>query len=61
MGFKPLSNAPYSAYQALQITEADKFVKKIEELQQFLTNEMIWAQSVYKAVVNKKQTLALVY
>ena len=45
----------------MQITEVDKFVKKIEELQQFLINEMIWAQSVYKAVVNKKRTLALVY
>ena len=54
MGFKPLSNALYFAYQAVQIAEADRFVKKIEELQQFLTNEMIWAQSVYKAVVNKK-------
>ena len=54
MGFKPLSNAPYFVYQALQIAEADKFVKKMEELQQFLTNKMIWAQSVYKAVVNKK-------
>ena len=43
MGFKPLSNAPYFIYQALQIAEADKFVKKIEELWQFLTNEMIWA------------------
>ena len=45
----------------MQITEADKFVKKIEELQQFLINEMTWAQSVYKAVVNKKQTPALAY
>ena len=54
MGFKPPSNTPYPAYQALQIAEADKFVKKIEELQQFLTNDMIWAQSVYKAVANKK-------
>ena len=33
----------------------------MEELQQFLTNKMIWAQSVYKAVVNKKQTPALAY
>ena len=43
MGFKPLNNAPYFTYQALQIAEADKFVKKIEELQQFLTNKIIWA------------------
>ena len=43
MGFKPLSNAPYFAYQALQIAEADRFVEKMEELQQFLTNEMTWA------------------
>ena len=41
MGFKLLNNASYPAYQALQIVEIDKFVKKIEELQQFLTNEMI--------------------
>ena len=41
MGFKPLSNAPYSTYQALQIAEADKFVKKMEELQQFFINKMI--------------------
>ena len=40
MGFKPLSNTPYFTYQALQIAEADKFVKKMEELQQFLINEM---------------------
>ena len=61
MGFKPLSNAPYSTYQALQITEADRFVKKMEELQQFLTDEMTWAQSIYKAVVNKKRTSVLAY
>ena len=40
MGFEPLSNAPYFAYQALQIVEADKFIKKIEELQQFFTNKI---------------------
>ena len=45
----------------MQIAEADRFVKKMEELQQFLTNKMIWAQSVYKAVVNKKWTLVLAY
>ena len=45
----------------MQIAKADKFVKKIEELQQFLTDEMTWAQSVYKVVVNKKRTPALVY
>ena len=54
MGFKPLNNAPYPTYQALQIAEADRFVKKMEELQQFLTNEITWAQSVYKAIANKK-------
>ena len=54
MGFKPLSNALYFIYQALQIAKADKFIKKIEELQQFLTNKIIWAQSVYKAIANKK-------
>ena len=61
MGFKPLSNALYPAHQAVQIAEADKFIKKMEELQQFLTNEMTWAQSVYKAVVNKKQIPAPAY
>ena len=39
----------------MQIVEADRFIKKkMEELQQFLINEIIWAQSVYKAIVNKK-------
>ena len=61
MGFKPLSNTSCPAYQALQIAKADRFVKKIKELQQFFTNEIIWAQSVYKAVINKKRTLVLVY
>jgi hypothetical protein len=61
MGFKPLSNTSYPAYQAVQIAEADKFVKKMEELQQFLTDKITWAQSVYKAVVNKKRTPAPVY
>ena len=61
MGFEPLSNAPHSAYQALQIAEADKFVKKMEELQQFLTDEMTWAQSVYEAAANKKRTPAPAY
>ena len=61
MGFEPPSNAPYPTHQAVQIAEADKFIKKMEELQQFLTDEMTWAQSVYKAVVNKKQTPAPAY
>jgi hypothetical protein len=54
MGFKPFSNIPCPTYYALQVAEANEFVKKMEELQQFLINEMIWAQSVYKAAVNKK-------
>ena len=33
----------------------------MEELQQFFTNKIIWAQSVYKSVVNKKQTPAPAY
>ena len=61
MGFKPLNNAFYPTYQALQIAEADRFIKKMEELQQFLINKMTWAQSIYKAVVNKKRTPALAY
>jgi len=53
MGFKPSNNAPHPIYQVLQVAEADRFVKKMEELQQFLTNKMTWAQSVYKASANK--------
>ena len=45
----------------MQIAEADRFIKKIKELQQFLINKITWAQSVYKAIVNKKQTPVLVY
>jgi hypothetical protein len=61
MGFEPSTNAPYPAYQALQVAEADKFVKKMEELQQFLTDEMTWAQSVYEAAANKNRTPAPAY
>ena len=61
MGFEPPSNAPHPAHQAVQIAEADKFVKKMEELQQFLTDEMTWAQSVYEAAANKKRTPAPAY
>ena len=43
MGFKFLNNAPHSTHQAVQIAEVDKFVKKIKELQQFLTDKIIWA------------------
>jgi hypothetical protein len=54
MGFEPFSNIPRPAYYALQVTEANEFIKKMEELQQFLTDEITWAQSVYKAAANKK-------
>ena len=40
MGFKPFSNVPRPAHHALQIIEANEFIEKMEELQQFLTNEM---------------------
>ena len=40
MGFKPLNNTPYFVYQALQVTETDRFVKKMEELQQFFTDKI---------------------
>ena len=56
MGFKPLSNDPCPTYYALQVTKANEFIKKMEELQQFLTNKIIWAQSVYKTAANKNQT-----
>jgi hypothetical protein len=41
MGFEPFSDVPCPAYYALQVVEANKFVEKIEELQQFLTDEII--------------------
>ena len=43
MGFKPFSNIPCPTYYALQVTEVNKFVEKMEELQQFLTDKTIWA------------------
>ena len=43
MGFVPFSNIPCLAYYALQVIKANEFVEKIEELQQFLTDEIIWA------------------
>jgi uncharacterized membrane protein YwzB len=43
MGFKPFSNILCPTYYALQVTEANEFIKKMEELQQFLTDKMIWA------------------
>ena len=58
MGFEPFSNVPRPARHALQVAEANEFVKKMEELQQFLTDEMTWAQSVYEAAANKKRTPA---
>ena len=61
MGFKSFSNIPCPTYYALQVIKANEFIKKIKELQQFLINKIIWAQSIYKAVINKKQTLALAY
>ena len=33
----------------------------MEELQQFLTDEITWAQSVYEAAANKKRTPAPAY
>jgi len=33
MGFKPFSNVPHPTYYALQVTEANKFIEKIKELQ----------------------------
>ena len=43
MGFEPFSNIFYLTYHALQVAEANEFVKKMEELQQFFINEMTWA------------------
>ena len=54
IGFKSFSDIPCPAYYTLQVVEANEFVKKIKKLHQFLINKMIWAQSVYKAIVNKK-------
>jgi hypothetical protein len=41
MGFKPFNNIPHPTYYALQVIEANKFVGKIKELQQFLTDKII--------------------
>jgi hypothetical protein len=43
MGFKPFNNIPCPTCHALQVTEANEFIEKMEELQQFFINEMIWA------------------
>jgi len=53
MGFKPLNNTPHFIHQTLQITKANKFVKKMKKLQQFFIDKMTWAQFVYKASINK--------
>ena len=56
MGFEPLNNTLCPAHHTPQVTKANRFVKKMEKLQQFLTDEITWAQSIYKATVNKNCT-----
>jgi uncharacterized membrane protein YwzB len=40
MGFKPFSNILCLTYYALQVAEVNEFIEKMEELQQFFTDEM---------------------
>jgi Chromo (CHRromatin Organisation MOdifier) domain len=61
MGFEPPTNMPRPHYQTLQAREANKFVKNMSDLEEYLKSEMKWAQAVYESNTNRNRDPAPAY
>jgi hypothetical protein len=61
MGFEPPSGRPIPSYQQSQITEVDKFVSNMNDLNDFLQEEMAWAQAIYERKANESRIPAPAY
>jgi hypothetical protein len=46
MGFEPPTGIQHLAHQALQVREANEMIDKMADIEQFIREEMIWAQAM---------------
>lgn len=61
MGFEPPTDLPRPPYQRGQALSANEFVQKMSDLQDFLREEMRWAQAVYESNANRHRSPAPAY
>jgi len=61
LGYEPESREPRLAYQQLQASEANAFVNSMKDIEDFLKQEMAWAQAVYAEKANQKRVPAPAY
>jgi hypothetical protein len=61
MGFEPPTTTARPAYQRAQALAANNFVQKMSDLQDFLREEMSWAQAIYENNANQTRSPAPAY
>lgn len=61
MGFEPPTNTPRPPHQALQAREANRMIEKMQEITEFIREELTWAQARQQEYANRKRNPAPAY
>jgi len=61
MGFEPPTGIQRPAHQRLQAREANQMIDKMTDIEQFIREEMTWAQAMQEEFANRRRTGAPSY
>ena len=61
MGFEPPTNTRRPPHQALQAQEANRMVDKMQDITEFIREELTWAQALQQEYANRKRLPAPAY
>jgi hypothetical protein len=61
MGFEPPSNTLQPPHQKLQVVDVNRLVDKLQDLSEYVQEELLWAQASQQEYANRKRLLALAY
>jgi hypothetical protein len=61
MGFEPPSDTTRPSYQALQVADANRMINKIQDLSEYVREELLWAQAMQQEYANRKRNPAPAY
>ncbi len=61
LGFEPPTEKPRPTYQHSQVRDANRFVESMQDITEYLREEMGWAQAVYEEKANRNRIPAPAY
>ena len=61
MGFEPPTDTPRPTYQVVQASDANRMIDKMKDIEQFVREELLWAQAYQQEYANRKRQPAPAY